>query len=202
MVTLRERKAYLLPLLAGEELRVQRDFQSRIRALSARDISLAEQIRNVSREIRGLATISRDYANIQRELLIATDALTQFTAKQQALQIEKAQKQQPWLLLDPRLAGVNSPAAISDSATRNLALGGALGLLLGLGAALVVDKLSNIFYTAKELKDTTKLPLLGIVPLRKELETSTQGNLARGTQQPSSASFLKFFVRFTQIFCC
>ncbi|MBW4557533.1 MAG: polysaccharide biosynthesis tyrosine autokinase [Trichormus sp. ATA11-4-KO1] len=193
MVTLRERKAYLLPLLAGEELRVQRDFQSRIRALSARDVSLAEKIRNVSSEIRGLATISRDYANIQRELLIATDALTQFTAKQQALQIEKAQKQQPWLLLDPNLAGVNSPAAISDSATRNLALGGALGLLLGLGAALVVDKLSNIFYTAKELKDTTRLPLLGIVPLKKELATSTQGNLARGIQQPSSASFFEVF---------
>ncbi len=121
-----------------------------------------------------MATISRNHDNIQRELQIANNGLTQFTTKQQALQIEKAQKQQPWLLLDPKLATVNNPNPVSNSAKLNLALGGILGLLLGVGAALVVDKLSDIFYTAQELKDTTRLPLLGIVPLRKELEPASE----------------------------
>lgn len=193
MVTLRERKAYLLPLLAGEEERVQRDFQSRIRALSAREISLVENIRELNNQVRILASISRNYDNIQRELQIATEGLNQFTAKQQALQIDKAQKQQPWLLLDPKLSRVNSPGAISDSATRNLAIGGALGLLLGIGAALIVDKLSNIYYSAQELKDNTRLPLLGIVPLRKDLETTNPTQLSRAIQQPNSASFFEVF---------
>ena len=194
MVTLKERKAYLLPLLAGEETRVQKDFQSRIRSLSARDTSLDGKIRSLNNEVRGLATVSRNYANIQRELQIATDALIQFTTKQQTLQIEKAQKQQPWVLLDPKLSKVNQPDAVSDSIQRNLALGGILGLLVGVGAALVVDKLSNIFYSAKELKDTTRLPLLGIVPARKELEeTATPANLSLGVQQPNRASFFEVF---------
>jgi len=194
ILTLRERKAYLLPLLTQEELRVQKDLQSRIRSLSARDSSLVAKINNLNNEIRVLATISRNYANIERELQIATDALTQFTATQQALEIEKGQKQQPWVLLDPKLAKVNNPGAVSDSATRNLAVGSALGLLLGVGAALVVDKLSNIFYTAQELKDTTKLPLLGIVPLKKELETTNQkNNLSPALPPVNNASFFEVF---------
>ncbi|WGV27620.1 GumC family protein [Halotia branconii] len=193
METLRQRKAYLLPLLAEEEMRVQKDFQSRIQSLIARDKSLSDKIKNLNNEMRALATISRNHDNIQRELQIANNGLTQFTTKQQALQIEKAQKQQPWLLLDPKLATVNNPNPVSNSAKLNLALGSILGLLLGVGAALVVDKLSDIFYTAQELKDTTRLPLLGIVPLRKELEPVTETNLSREFQQPNRASFFEVF---------
>lgn len=193
MVTLNQKKEVLLPLLAQEEARVQKDFQSRIRELSARDRSLDEKINNAYSEVRQLATISRNYDNVQRELQIANAALTQFTSKQQALQIEKAQKQQPWLLLDPQLTKVNEPLAISDSAKRNLALGGILGLLLGIGTALVVDKLSNIFYSSQELKDATRLPLLGIVPVRKELEMMTKDSLSRGVQNSDGASFFEVF---------
>ncbi|MBD2359407.1 polysaccharide biosynthesis tyrosine autokinase [Tolypothrix sp. FACHB-123] len=193
MVTLQQKKEYLLPLLAQEEARVQKDYQSRIQQLSARDRSLDEKITNVYSEIRKLATISRNYDNIQRELQISNAALTQFTTKQQSLQIEKSQKQQPWLLLDPTLTKVNEPLAISDSAKRNLALGGLLGLLLGVGTALVVDKLSNIFYSSQELKDATRLPLLGIVPLRKELEMVTKDNFGKGVQNSDGASFFEVF---------
>lgn len=192
METLRQRKAYLLPLLAQEEMRVQRDFQSRIRALIARDRSFEDKIKNLNNSVRALATISRNHDNIQRELEIASTGLTQFTAKQQALQIEKSQKQQPWSLLDPRLTQVNEPTPVAESAKKNLAVGGVLGLLLGVGAALVVDKLSDIFYSAQELKETTRLPLLGIVPLRKELEAAGS-NLSRGMQQPIRASFFEVF---------
>jgi polysaccharide biosynthesis transport protein len=193
MVTLKQKKESLLPLLAQEEARVQKDYQSRIQQLSARDRSLDEKINTVYSEIRKLATISRNYDNIQRELQIANAALTQFTTKQQSLQIEKAQKQQPWLLLDPTLTKVNEPLAITDSAKRNLALGGLLGLLLGVGTALLVDKLSNIFYSSQELKDATRLPLLGIVPLKKELEAVTKDNFANGVQHSDGASFFEVF---------
>ncbi|MEA5507530.1 polysaccharide biosynthesis tyrosine autokinase [Halotia wernerae UHCC 0503] len=193
METLKQRKAYLLPLLAEEEMRVQKDFQSRIQSLIARDTSLSDKIKNLNNEMRALATISRNHDNIQRELQIANNGLTQFTTKQQALQIEKAQKQQPWLLLDPKLATVNKPSPVSNSAKLNLALGSILGLLLGVGAALVVDKLSDIFYTAQELKDTTRLPLLGVVPLRKELEPATETNLTRELKPQNRTSFFEVF---------
>jgi polysaccharide biosynthesis transport protein len=169
MQRLQEQKAAILSSLNDERSRVNRDFQSRIRELESRDRSLDEKIRGLDDYIRRLATITRNYDNIQGQLKIATQSMDQFTTKQQALQIEKSQKQQPWSLLDPQLTKVGKPDAISASTKKNLLLGGMLGLLLGVGAALVVDKLSNIFYTSKELKEVTRLPLLGVVPLRKEL---------------------------------
>ncbi len=193
MVSYQQKKAALLPLLAQEEARVQKDLQSRIRDVSARDKSLDEKIKNLNNDIRNLANITRNHDNIQRELQIANDALTQFTAKQQALQIEKAQKQQPWVLLDPQLNTVNQPLVVSNRALLYLALGTALGLLMGIGAALVVDKISNILYSSKELKNATRLPILGTVPLRKELAAATTNNLITGAQQISRTSFFEVF---------
>ncbi|GAX44213.1 capsular exopolysaccharide family protein [Tolypothrix sp. NIES-4075] len=194
MTRLYEQKATMLSLLQQERERVNRDFQSRIRELEARDRALDAKINSLNYYVKELATISRNYDNIQRELQVATQGLTQFTTKEQALQLDKAQKQQPWQLLDPKLTKVTEPDAVSESAKKNLALGGMLGLLLGVGAALVVDKLSNVFYTSKELKDATRLPLLGVVPLRKELAALAKSeNIAKGVQALSSISFFEVF---------
>ncbi len=194
MQTLRDKKANLLPMLNVEEERVQKDFQNRIQTLRARDLSLGEKVDNLNTYLRNLATVTRDYENIQRELEIATEALNQFLSKEQSLQIEKAQKLQPWKLLDPQLVLVNKPEAVSNSAKIYLGLGSALGLLLGVGAALLVDKLSNIFYTSKDLKDTTRLPLLGVVPFRKELAVSAkQDGAASGVHQTTRAAFFEVF---------
>ena len=194
METLRQTKANLIPMLSAEEQRVQQEFQSGIQTLQARDVSLADKVDKLNAYLRNLATVTRDYENIQRELQIATEGLNQFLTKQQALEIEKSQKQQPWKLLDPQLTTVEQPIAVSQSARKNLALGGALGLLLGVGAALVVDKLSNVFYTSKDLKETTRLPLLGIVPFSKELAASSkQDGAASGVQQTARAAFFEVF---------
>ncbi|MBD2441117.1 polysaccharide biosynthesis tyrosine autokinase [Nostoc sp. FACHB-110] len=193
IITLKEKKAYLLPLLAGEEIRVQRELQSQIRSLAGRDRFLENQIKTLNHDIKYIVTLSRNYDNIQQQLQTANSRLAQITAKQQALEIEKAQKQQPWQLLQQKLTPVNQPAVISDNAKRNFALEGALGLILGVGAALVVDKLSNIFYSAQELKNHTKLPLLGTVAWRKELNRASQIHLSRRLLQTNRASLFDIF---------
>jgi polysaccharide biosynthesis transport protein len=189
MQRMNEQKATMLSLLEQERERVNRDFQSRITDLQARDRSLEQKINNLNNYVKDLANISRNYDNIQRELNINTVSLDQFTTKKQALQIEKSQKQQPWQLLDPKLTEVTKPTTVSTSAKNNLALGGVLGLLLGVGFALVVDKLSNVFYSSKDLKDATRLPLLGVVPFRKELGTL----VAQDVQNTSRTSFFEVF---------
>ncbi len=176
--TLKNRKANLLPMLKAEEQRVVRDFQSRIYELEARDKSIKQKINNLNNYLKELATLSRDYDRIQQDLKISSENLNQFLAKRQALQIELSQKQQPWQLLNPpenTSKGIDvSP--LDPKLKLYLGLGGMLGVLLGTGAALLVDKLRNVYYTAKDLKDTTTLPLLGAIPFRKELATFTQEN--------------------------
>ncbi|WP_414584565.1 GumC family protein [Scytonema sp. PCC 10023] len=190
---LQEQKANLLPMLTSEENRVKRDYESRIRTLQARDKSLGEKIDYFNNYLRELALTIRDYDNTQRELKIATEGLTQFSTKQQALKIEQAQRLPSWKLLDPQLQQVKEPKAVPDSAKRNLALGTMLGLLLGTGAALVADKLSNVLYSSKDLKEATGLPLLGVVPLRKELGALAWQEAAGGLQQAARASFFEVF---------
>jgi polysaccharide biosynthesis transport protein len=190
---LTEQKNTMIGMLDTEKARVNRDFQSRIQELRTRDASLENKINNLNRYLRTLATVSRDYDNIQQELKIANEGLAQFTGKLQALKIEYAQRQQPWKSLDPEFTKVDKPVAVSNNAKQNLVLGGLLGLLLGTGAALVVDKLSNVFYTSKDLKESTGLPLLGVVPLRKELAAKQDDNLAAGTTQAARASFFEVF---------
>jgi capsular exopolysaccharide synthesis family protein len=46
-------------------------------------------------------------------------------------------------------------------------------MLLGIGTALALDKLSNRLYTAKEIKEVAQLRIVGVIPFEKELAKST-----------------------------
>ena len=129
------------------------------------DLKLQEQSLNQSREILNseiklLSTLTRQYSDIQRELEIATNNYTQFIAKREALKIDNAQKQFPWEILTPP----KEPEAQRTSTMNNLILGSILGLLLGVGFALLLDKIGNVIYTTKEIRNLTNLPILGTIP--------------------------------------
>jgi capsular exopolysaccharide synthesis family protein len=162
---LREQRQNLLPLLSREGQRVTEEMASQIRALEAREQTLSQTAENLNQQVKQLSVISREYTDIRRELEIATENLNQFLSKREALRIDAAQREIPWQLLAP----LGEPKPSSASVKNNLALGTILGLLLGMGAALVVDQFSKLLYTAKEVKDVTKAPLLGVIPLEKDL---------------------------------
>lgn len=165
MEILREQRQNLLPLLRQEGQRVEDELASRVEALEARDRALEGALERLTLQVKQLSVISRDYTNIQRELQIATDNLNQFLAKREALRIEVAQRELPWQLLAPR----NEPQAVAASPKKNLILGTGVGLLLGVGVALIADKLGNVIYTSKAVKEVAKLPLLGVIPSEKKL---------------------------------
>lgn len=156
----------LIPLLQREGVRSGREMVSQIQELELRNQSLLQAINTVNQRIKQLSVITREHTDIQRELQIATDNLNQFLTKREALRIDASQRQVPWQLLTPP----NEPFPVSASVKRNLVLGTILGLLLGVGAALLADRLGGILRTASEVKEITKLPLLGIIPLQEQPE--------------------------------
>jgi capsular exopolysaccharide synthesis family protein len=166
MRILREQRQSLLPLLLQEGQQVQEELASRIRELEAQDRALFDTINSLNQQVKQLSVISRQYDDIQRELEIAIENLNQFLVKREALRIDAAQRETPWELL----AAAGEPIPSSNSVPTNLILGTALGLLLGVGAALVLDRLSNVLYTASDIKEITRLPLLGVIPFNKALE--------------------------------
>jgi capsular exopolysaccharide synthesis family protein len=162
-----DQRENLQPLLAREGARVQQYLASYIRELEDRDLALSSTIDTLNREIQNLSTVTRQYNALGRELDIATSNLGQFLTKREALRIDAAQAQTPWEILTPP----GSPSVSSASAKRNLLLGTVLGLLLGGGAAILVDKRGGKIHTAEELKEAARIPLLASIPYDPLLES-------------------------------
>lgn len=140
------------------------DAANQIQALQAEEKALAQAESTLRQQVRQFPAIVRQNDDLERQLTIAKNNLNQFLTKREALRIDIAQKQVPWQLLTPP----TQPQPALVNVKLNLILGTGLGLLLGVGVALLVDKFNNLFYTPEDLKDTTRLPLLGEIPFRQE----------------------------------
>ncbi|AYJ48121.1 polysaccharide biosynthesis tyrosine autokinase [Rhodococcus sp. P1Y] len=78
-----------------------------------------------------------------------------------------------------------SSSPISPKTTRNLALGAAVGLLLGIALAVLRDRLDNTIKTRSRLEAAAKTSLVGTIPFDKDLkETSV---VSFGAARSSSA---------------
>jgi capsular exopolysaccharide synthesis family protein len=165
MTILRQQRQNLLTLIRREGQQVAREMANSIQGLETRNQILTLTLDRLNRDVKKLSKILREYNDIQQELQIATDNLNQFLSKREALRIDAAQKEVPWQLLTPP----GEPEATPVSLKRNLLLGAVLGLLLGVGTAILLDKLGDILHTSKQIKEVTQLPILGAIPYEKEL---------------------------------
>jgi polysaccharide biosynthesis transport protein len=164
--TLREQQESLEPLARREGDRVQAEVESRIRELEARDRILQQTQTQLNQRVKQLSVVSRQYSDIQQGLKIATDNLNQFLTKREALRIDAGQRKTPWQILTSPTEPIPSSADVKKTAV----LGGILGLLLGVAAAIVLDRLSNVLHTPEEIKETSKLPMLGVIPFNPDLD--------------------------------
>jgi len=203
IATLEEKRANLLPLLQNEAqrtlgeklpqtvgnspalvsrsaLRVELT-QQLVEAANTRQTleikveSLAQALEQQKASVKNLAVLSRRYTDLQRELEIATTSLGRFLEEQQKLELKVAQQVMPWQLISPPEVEEDF---VSPKPVRNLALGLIGGLLLGIGAAFLAERLDPVHHSADELKEDAKLPLLGAIPWQKDLGTIEKVNTA------------------------
>ena len=171
MQVLQEQRENLIPVLSDEAQRVlvleTAAAQTALQTLAARSQTLAQAEAQLSQQVEQLSALARQYTDLQRELQVATDSLNRFLATRENLQIEEAQTEIPWQLIQ---APVQPQQPISPNIPRGLLLGAAAGVLLGIASALLIEKLDNVFHSPSELKEKTKLPLLGVIPFHKQLQ--------------------------------
>lgn len=170
---LRTQRQNLLPLLGREGKRVQSEVASKIRALEARNQALDSTKNFLNQQVKQLSAISRQYVDIQRELQIATDNLNQFLTKREALRIDAGQRETPWQILTPP----GEPTLTAANAKRTAMLGVILGLLLGVGVALLLDKVRDVLHTTADVKEAGKLPVLGVIPYNPEIQQIEHSSL-------------------------
>ncbi|MGF1518548.1 MAG: GumC family protein, partial [Nodosilinea sp.] len=163
---LKEQRQNLLQLLAREGSNTQQELSLQIDGLSTREAALSQTLASLNVEVDSLASVARQFTDLDRELLIATENLTQLLARRETLEIEAAQRELPWELITPPTLTISNPSLL-----RNAGLGLVLGLLLGVGVALLLDAQKDVIYTPSDLKRITPVPILGIIPHSGVVET-------------------------------
>ncbi|HBB34115.1 MAG TPA: protein tyrosine kinase [Cyanobacteria bacterium UBA8803] len=140
---------------------------TQIQVLRVRENALDRTKQLLDRQVQQMPVISRQYTDLQRELKVGTESLNRFLKVQETLEIETAQKTPPWqIILKPK----QPESPISPNIERNIFLGAIASLLLGMGAAVLIERFDNVFHAPDELQEFTKLPLLGIIPYQKQLQ--------------------------------
>jgi succinoglycan biosynthesis transport protein ExoP len=146
------------------------DTANQIQVLEARSQALAQTKNNLSRQAREFPSIARRYNELQQQLDIAARTRDQLLSQRETLRVQAAQSQVPWeMVSEPQIPrdrkGEPIPLAANNKNKFVMAVVGAL--VLGLGSAILIEKLQNIFYCADDVKDAVEAPLLGEIPLDK-----------------------------------
>lgn len=162
----------LIPLLsqgAESALNVKLAEASQIIAsLQQQQARILDQGSQLQSQINQLPALSRVFNELQQELEIARGSLNRLLAARESLQLESAQKEIPWqLLVVPET--LNTP--VSPNVSRNLLSSLLLGIALGIGTALLLDRLDNVFHSLEQLREETKQPILGVIPFSPDLSS-------------------------------
>ena len=162
----------LIPLLsqgAESALNVKLAEASQIIAsLQQQQARILDQGSQLQSQINQLPALSRVFNELQQELEIARGSLNRLLAARESLQLESAQKEIPWqLLVVPET--LNTP--VSPNVSRNLLSSLLLGIALGIGTALLLDRLDNVFHSLEQLREETKQPILGVIPFSADLSS-------------------------------
>jgi polysaccharide biosynthesis transport protein len=117
----------------------------------------------LARQTGQLPVISRQYENLQRQLKTSTEELSKFSQKRDELMVNAARQEIPWeLIAAPVVNEVSSSSLFND-----LIFSSIIGLLLGTGVALAVEKMNGIIYSLKDLSEEVTISVLGMIPRGK-----------------------------------
>ncbi|HEY9730008.1 MAG TPA: polysaccharide biosynthesis tyrosine autokinase [Chroococcales cyanobacterium] len=173
---------------------------NQIQLLEVRNQALAQTKRAIERQAQLFPSVARQYTDIQGQLEIAKRTQEQLLTQRETLRVEVAQKQVPWELVSkPEIPkGATGTLIPAPSKAKPIKLGGlVLGLLLGVGTAVLIEKFRNIFYTDKELEESIPLPLLGVIPVYKgsrKLQPAFAGTVEGAEDSyPNDPEFQKAF---------
>ena len=169
---LQEKREQILPVIDAEAQRVLEakytEARNNIELLETQNQTIAIAEAQLQNTLTQLPTLAREYSDLQRELDIAVGALNRFLETRETLQIEAAQTEIPWELIE---APSKPEVPISPNTKRSLMLGIVASLLVSVGAALLLEKLDTVCRTVEEIKGVVKLPLLGTIPYQPEFDT-------------------------------
>lgn len=153
---------------------VMANLSSQIKEVEERDQEMTLLQKELNQKIRNFSVTTRQYDNLVREQQVVTKSLSDFLAKREALRIDAAQQQIPWVLINPPEIPLDKFGKYITSTVKQtkkqLALAVILSGLLGIAVGLLVEVLNTVFHTPEALRIATRLPVIGIIPFSKKVK--------------------------------
>lgn len=172
---LREQRATLMPLL---EQQINNVVDAQVAAATVQARLLNSRLQNIdearakiAEEVQNLSALIREYDNIERQLGIEIQSLNNLLQSSQALQIEGAQSEIPWELVQDPFATAQKNDFLKALQSKIMT-----GIFAGLGVAFALDKLDGSFHTIGALQQKIKLPILGILPFNQQVFLAQEGS--------------------------
>ena len=156
--SLRAKRDSLLPVVqkqARDGLRAQ------LLANSAQQDEINRQILLLNENFRTSPRKLQEFEQLQQRLSVARDSYASYIRARENFRLELARSVTPWQILSPAEFG---DVPVEPNIQRNLLRALMLGLLAGLGAALLRERTDNVFHTPMEAERELQLPVLGLIP--------------------------------------
>jgi polysaccharide biosynthesis transport protein len=168
--SIKARRDQLLPVVQGQAVD---GLRAGLLANAAQQDEINRQILLLNDNFRTSPRKIKEYEDVQQRLSVARDNYSSYIRARETFRLERARSTTPWQVIAP---AEFTEVPVEPNIQRNLLRALVLGLLAGLGAAILRERTDNVFHTPMEAERDLQLPVLGLIPylpLEPGVEIST-----------------------------
>ncbi|MFM5985099.1 MAG: polysaccharide biosynthesis tyrosine autokinase, partial [Sphaerospermopsis kisseleviana] len=168
--SIKAQRDQLMPVVrkqATDALRAQ------LLANASQQDELNRQIMLLNENFRNSPALMRQYEQTEQKLKSARENYDSFVIARDNYRLQRARTTSPWQVIAP---AEFADIPVEPNLQRNLIRALMLGLMAGMGAAIVRERTDNVFHTPMETERELQLPVLGLIPylpLEPGVEIST-----------------------------
>jgi len=152
------RKNALIPVVESQRAD---SIRARLFANKSQQDEVNRQIMLYNRNFKNSPKILGEYEKIVSKLATAKENYTSYLKARENFKLERSRFITPWQVISPPNFG-DTP--VEPDIKKNLLQAIMLGLLSGVGAAILREKTDNVFHTPMEAEKELQLPVLGLIP--------------------------------------
>ena len=182
------RRNALLPVVrrqAADEVRAQ------LLANVAQQDELNRQILLLNQNFRSNPRKMREFEDLQGRLDLAREHYTSYIQARESFRLELARSTTPWQVISP---AEFADIPVEPNIQRSLLQAVMIGLLAGVGAALIRERTDNVFHTPMDAERDLQLPVLGLIPFLP-LEPGVEISTSISRMSPSERFAIKESLR-------
>jgi succinoglycan biosynthesis transport protein ExoP len=168
--SIKAQRDQLLPLVRKQSTDLLR---AELLANESQQDELNRQILLLNENFRNSPTMMRRYEDLQQKLTTARSNYSAYITARDNYRLQRARATSPWQVIAPaEFADIPVEPNLQSNLMRALML----GLMAGVGAAILRERTDNVFHTPMETERDLQLPVLGLIPylpLEPGVEIST-----------------------------